>query len=589
MTKSKDDVLLGIPLEGRDAIKRVLRETMPQRWKLFGISVVCMLGVTASTAALAYSTKIIVNDVFVDGSASSAWLVALLVIFITTSKSLFGYYNTVLSLRFSQSISSEFKNRIFGKIIDSEARVISKGNSSKHMGQMRLFSSSASTVVVSLTNRLLTDVLTLIALVGVMVMQDPAMSIIGAILFPIIFVVVTRLTKQVRNLAGAESEIEGALFAVGGEAVEGIKTVKSYGLEAKSKAKFAIVVEKVETRILEIGKIAAISLPLMEVVGGVILASFIIYASWQTGLENKSPGSFTAFITAFFLAYQPAQRISKSWVAVQKNVLHLERMYRFLDKPSDHYSEDSNALQNVSSSLEFRDVVFKYDHRLPALDGVSFKIDPGERIAVVGRSGSGKTTMVDLILDFCSPKGGSILIGGVDIKDVANNEIRNNVALISQNVFLFDTSISQNIRDGKQSISDEEIVEIADKAAITDFPGSMDEILATNVGPNGNALSGGQRQRVAIARAYAKHAKIYIFDEATSALDGENERIIMNTAVNNYKESTMLFVTHRMSTLDWVDRVMFLEKGKLLAFDTHEVLLAENTKYQSLFNANNSI
>lgn len=583
MVKSSERTLFGLPYEGRVAIKRVLRETMPSRWKLFAKSVVTMVGVALFTSALAYSTKLIVNDVFVDGNTTQAWKVALLVVFVAAGKSLFGYYNSIFSLQFSRSISSEFKRRIFAKLIDGNVREVTTVNSAKQMGQLRLFSGSASTVVVSLTNKLATDVLTLLALVGVMVLQDPVMSLFAGILFPVIFYIVTKLTRKIRTLAGAEAEMEGALYAVGGEALDGIKTVKSYGLEAKSKTRFKDAVEKVEKRILKIGKIASITMPLMEAIGGLVIGMFVIYASWQTISNGKTPGEFAAFITAFLLAYQPAERISKTWVSIQKNVLHLERMYRIFDRPDDHYDEDSDRLVGVSSSLEFDNVVHTYGDKTTALNGVSFFIKPGERIAIVGRSGSGKTTLVDLVLDFCVPTSGSVKIGGVDTKDVANNEIRKNVALISQEVFLFDATIADNIRDGNPSMSDAEVFDVAQRAATGDFAGSLSDLQETNIGHAGVGLSGGQRQRIAIARAFAKHAKIYIFDEATSALDGENERAIMATAVGNYMESTMLFVSHRASTLDWVDRVIFLENGRIAGFDTHEKLRAKSENYRSLF------
>lgn len=583
MTTSNEKVIFGLPIEGRNAIKRIMKETMPSRWKLYALSLFCMVGVAAFTAALAYSTKLIVNDAFAGGETSEAWKVALLVVFVSVAKSLFAYFNSVISLQFSLSVATEYKRKIFSKLIQGNIRAVSGQVASRHMGQLRLLSTSASNVVVNLSNKFSTDLLTLVALIGVMVVQDPVMSIMAAILFPLIFLIVGRLTQTIRALANSDAELEGGLFSVGGEAVDGIKTVKSYGLEEKSKARFADAVKKVEDRRLEIGKIASLTMPLMESIGGLVLGSFIIYASWQTVSNGKTPGEFTAFITAFLLAYQPAERISKLWVSLQKNVIHLERMYKILDRPDDHYDEKSNKLDGVSSSLEFDHVVFKYDRNSAALDDVSFYINAGERIAIVGRSGSGKTTMVDLVLDFCIPTSGSVKIGGVDTRDVANNEIWKNVALISQDVFLFDASIAENIRDGNPDITQAELENVARRAALTDFTGTLDEVLESQIGPQGNTLSGGQKQRVAIARAFAKQAKIYIFDEATSALDGENERSIMHAAVNNDHDSTMLFVTHRASTLEWVDRVMFLQKGKVSALDTHSALLANNEAYRSLF------
>ncbi len=584
MTTKKQSTILGLPLEGRLAIRRILLETLPPRWRLVVFSFFCVVGVSGFTAALAYSTKLIVNDVFVDGQASGAWKVALLIVFVSTMRSIFQYLNSIAGLRFSRSISSEYKRKIFASLIDGDARALSDRSPAVHAARLKLLSGSASNVVVNLTNKFTTDALTLIALVGVMVFQDPLMSLMGVVLFPTIFLLVGRLTSAIRGLSQSDIELEGGIASIGAEAVEGIKTVKSYGLEEKVKARFLDAVENVEKRQLRIGKIASLTLPLMETIGGLVIASFVIYASWQTQTNDKTPGEFTAFITAFLLAYQPAERISKLWVSLQRNVIHVERMFKLLDQPVDHYDEDSDKLEGATSSLEFEHVTFGYDHRAPALDDVSFFIHPGERVAIVGPSGSGKTTLIDLVQDFCVPTSGVIRIGGVDLKGVAKNEIRKSVALISQDVFVFDASIAENIREGNPSMTNDELVDVAKRASISEFSGSLEETLMMNIGPQGASLSGGQKQRVAIARAFAKKAKIYIFDEATSALDGDNERAIMRTAVENYKDSTMLFVTHRASTLKWVDRVLLLDSGKIIAFDTHDSLLASSERYKSLFN-----
>jgi ABC-type multidrug transport system fused ATPase/permease subunit len=423
-----------------------------------------------------------------------------------------------------------------------------------------------------------------VALVTVMILQDPLMSLATAILFPLIFLLVGYLSRRIRAVASTETELTGLFFSIGSEAFQGIKTVKSYQLEEKSIGRFEDAVNRLQERLLGFAKITAATIPIMEAIGGVVIGLFVIYAAWQTITQGQTPGEFTAFITAFLMAYQPAERLSKTWVDLQKSLVHVGRMYTLLDAPLRQRDTGTRTLDAVSPTLDFANVVFEYTQDAAALGGVTFEIAAGERIAIVGRSGAGKSTLIDLILRFYDPTEGRVLIGGIDLREVTQKSLRQSIALISQDVFLFDGTIRDNIRDGNPDATDAEIEEAARRAQLESVLTALPAGLDSPVGPNGSNLSGGQKQRVGIARALAKNAKIYIFDEATSALDVENERLIMETVVRELQGATVLFVTHRPSTLNYVDRVLMLDAGQIVAFDSHEALERENERYQTLFN-----
>ncbi len=563
---------------------RLIREALPSRWKLYVLSLLCMISVAVFTALLAYSTKLIVNDVFSDGQTSMAYLVALLVVGVSIGKGVAGYANSIVAMMFSRSITTEYLGRVFAKYMQNEVPFFAGRHAAQHMAKVQIYGRAAGGVVTDITNRILTDALTLIALVAVMIFQDPFMSLIGAVLFPLVLLLVSKLTQRVRKIVAAEADIQGAMQGVGTEAIDGIKTVKSYGLEDKSVTKFAEAVKALEHRVLKITRTSSLMMPLMEIIGGFTIGLFVIYASWQTVEHGRSPGEFTAFITAFLLAYQPGERISKSIVSMQRQLFHVEAMYEVLDAPEPSHEGDLEVLDGASSELEFDNVSFKYKKSSPVLIDITFRTTPGERIAIVGPSGAGKTTLIDLVQGFYPPTSGRILIGGKGVSSIAKEQLRANIALISQDVFLFNGSIRENIADGNPLATPEQVEAAAARAAVTGFAAAMENGLDSSVGPNGAALSGGQKQRVGIARALVKDALIYIYDEATSALDGDNERKIMGSAIDYAKDSTVLFVTHRPSTLKWVDRVLYLDSGKLVAFDTHENLVETNEDYRSLFN-----
>ena len=571
---------------GDDALKtakRLIKETIPKRKKIITASIVCMVGVSVFTAALAYTTKLIVNDVFVAKDAGAAIEVAIIVIFVSFSKSLFHYGNAVLQMVLNRSISSFYQKEAFQKTLRREISFFNGKHASDHMAQIRLYGMAAGQAVTAICSRFLTEVLTLVALFVVMFLQDALMTLYSIVIIPIIFGLVSFLSRKIRKVAKEETDLSGHYFAAGSEALAGVRTVKSYNLERKSIEKFNSSVDALEDRIFGISKVTAATHPIMEFLGGLVLGVFVIYAAWQTITYGKTPGEFTAFITAFLLAYQPASKISKLWVELQKSLTQSFFMFRLIDTKPKSVSCGNKSLQSGNGSVNFSDVSFGYENDEVSIDKVSFNLEPGDKVAIVGKSGAGKSTLVDLILGFYSPTDGMIEIGSMDISSISPMNLKNHIAFISQDVFLFDDTIEENIKDGFASASHEEIIAAVKSAQVDGFAEDFPLGLQTRVGANGSNLSGGQKQRVAIARGLLKRASIYIFDEATSALDVENEREIMTALLETLKNETVIFVTHRPALFEYVDKVLMLENGRVVGFDEPSKIDKTSTEFRELF------
>ena len=563
--------------------RRLLNDMLARNWKLLACSILFLIGVSIFTAALAASTRLIVNDVFVAENADAAIRVAGIVVIVAFCKALFQYANTVSQIMLTRAVSVSIQKRLYSRVIHNDVADFIGMHANDLMAKIRLYGVSAGNAFVIITNRMLTEALTMVALFGVMFYQDVWMTLLCTLILPLIFGLVSYLSRKVRSISAEEATLSGRYFAIGSEALSGIKTVKSYSLEQKSIQRFNSAVDQLENRIFSIVRISSVTGPLMEFLGGLVIGAFVVYAAWQTITNGKTPGEFTAFITAFLMAYEPAKKISKYWVELQKSLVQTGNLYEILD--AENALNETGIIGNLdgSSVLRFSDVSYTHDGSTNVLQNISLSISPGEFVAVVGKSGSGKSTLIDLIMRFYDPASGIVSLGGHDLRDISRQSLKQFIALVSQDVFLFDGTIRENINDGNASASVEQIMKAIQFASLHDVILDLPNGIETHVGANGTNLSGGQKQRVGIARARVKNASLYIFDEATSALDAENERKILTNLSQLKGNATILFVTHRATALEFADRVLFLDSGEIAGFDTYRELINRNEKFRLLF------
>ncbi|ESW91256.1 ABC transporter ATP-binding protein [Mesorhizobium sp. LSJC280B00] len=565
-------------------IKRLIGENLPPHKMLYVTGLLCSIAAAAATGAAAWIMKVMINTIYVERDAAAVSGISAVIIGIFLVKGIAAYCQTITTGKIRRAIVSDLQNRQFSRMVYFDISRFANQHPAKFISKIMFNARAGATVILTLTSSAVSDLLTLIALASVMVKQDPVMSLISVAVLPMLFLSVGAITRKLKALARGETELAAQVQSIGTEAVEGIRTIKSFQLEDKAVASFAKAVRKMERRGIQINRTSALMSPLMETGGGVIIGLFVMYASWQTLGNGKTPGEFMAFITAFLLAYEPAKRLARVNVDIQKQMVAVEQMYDLIDTPEQRrLAIAGERLTDVDGGIRFEDVAFSYDGNSPALEGVSFDVRPREKLAIVGRSGAGKTTIVNLILRLMEPDKGRILIDGKDISKISLADVRDNIALVSQDVFLFEGSIRDNIRDGRPNATDQEIESAANLARVTSFASALENGLDTLVGPSGTNLSGGQKQRVAIARALLKNAAVIVYDEATSALDGENERAVMEAAFDNTFQRTVICIAHRLSTIKAADRILVFDAGQLVDAGTHDQLAKHSEIYRSIF------
>jgi ATP-binding cassette subfamily B protein len=428
------------------------------------------------------------------------------------------------------------------------------------------------------------DLVTLISLVGVMVIQQPKLFLICALGAPIGIFIQRGLVKRIGKIGRREVLSMSAIVNTMRETAQGIRVVKAFTLENSMKSRMSAAVSTVERLNNKIISINAGVNPMVDTLGGFAVAGVIFYAGWRSLTHNETPGEFFSFITALLMAYEPARRLARLQLGLNRALVGVRMMYELIDAPVA-ITERPNAPELAISKgeIQFENVNFNYKDDTPVLNDLTITAEAGKTTALVGLSGSGKSTIMNLILRFWDPSSGNVCIDEQDIKDVQLQSLRSQISLVSQDVFLFEGTVRENIASGMKDATEAEIIAASEAAYAHHFIMDLPQGYDTQVGELGGQLSGGQRQRISIARAFLKNSPIILLDEPTSALDSESEQAIQRALTQLTKRRTTLVIAHRLATVLNADRILVIENGKLAESGTHRELLAGNGLYARLY------
>lgn len=570
--------------DARTIIPRLLRTEGRRHAKGYALALFFMFLVASATALTAYMIKEIVNGIYVDQTYYLVWLLSAAIVVIYTVKGLATYGETVTMAYVGNRVVSDFRKRMYDSMLAQGVAYFAARHSTDFMNRLSFGASGARQVLELVITSLGRDVFTLIGLIIVMFSQDPIVTIIGLITLPIAVLFVRKMINRARSIVLREFGGIGEMLQTMQETAQGIRIVKSYGLEDRLRNRFQASVQSTELAANKMARVAARASPLMETLGGFAIASAVAYTGHNVLVSGKTPGEFAAVLTALILCYEPAKRLARLNVDLSNALVGVRFLYDILDSvPAEREEASLPNLAMTHGRIEFRDVVFAYRPAETVLQGVSFTAEPGQTTALVGPSGGGKTTIMNLIERFYEPQSGEILIGGQPIAGCTRRSLREAIAYVSQDVYLFSGTARDNIAFGRPGASEDEIVAAAKAAYAHDFILGFEHGYDSHVGEHGLQLSGGQRARIAIARAFLKNAPILLLDEPTAALDSEAEHEIQRALDKLRASRTTIVIAHRLQTVIAAERICVVERGRVVETGRHDELIARRGRYHKVY------
>lgn len=572
------------PAEDHMLIWRLVRESFRPHAAGYAVAIVSMLVVAAMTAASAWIMRDITDELLVDQNVDRIYLIAGGVAAIFIIKGFATFAQGITLSRVGNAIIAERQRIIFDRVLAQGISFYHRMPSSDLITRVTHNAQAARAVLDLIVTSFVRDLFTLIGLVVVMVVQQPILSLVAFVLGPVAIYGINQLLKRVRKIMEAEFLSLARIVQVMQETTIGVRIVKAFNLENLMRQRMHKAIADVTKRANSIAALEAATSPIMETLAGLAIAAVVLVSGLLLVGTGGTPGSVMAFITALLLAYEPAKRLARMRVSLQTGLVGVRMMFELADQPLTlKEADDAKPLGKGAGRLEFRDVHFSYNEGEPVLRGLDLTFHPGRMTALVGPSGSGKSTILNLIMRMYDPDAGAVVLDGQDISRATLHSLRERTAYVSQDTFLFDGTILDNIRLGRESASDDEVYEAAKAANAHGFITSLPGGYATQVGENGVFLSGGQKQRLSIARALLRDADILLLDEATSALDAESEALFRDALERLAKGRTTIAIAHRLSTVHKADQIVVMENGRIVETGVHGDLLETTGLYRKLY------
>ena len=570
--------------ENLHLIVRLLRESFRKHMFGYGVAILSMLVIAGMTAASAWIMRDITNEFMVSRDVNRIYLIAAAVAAIFITKGLATFVQAYFLSRVGNSIIAERQRKIYDRILAQGIEFYHSTSSSDLITRMTNNAQAARSVLDLIVTSFVRDLVSLIGLLLVMLIQQPLLSLVSFIVGPIAIYSVNRILKRIRAITEMEFRSIGQIVQVMQETTIGVRVVKSFNLEDSMRKRMYTAVSDVETRANSIATLEAGTSPIMETLAGLAIAGVILVSGVLVVQGGQTPGGIMSFITALLLAYEPAKRLARVRISLETGMVGVRMMFQLADRPLTLAEKpDATPLKAGPGEIRFDDVSFAYQDGQTVLDQFNLTFEPGKMTALVGPSGSGKSTMLNLIMRMYDPQGGKVLFDGQDIAHATLASLREKIAYVSQDTFLFAGTIMHNIRLGRQDATDEEVIAAARAANAHTFITAQAKGYDTEVGENGALLSGGQRQRISIARAMLRNAEILLLDEATSALDAESEALFRDALQQLTVGRTTIVIAHRLSTVHQADTIVVLEAGKVVESGPHKTLLNQGGLYQKLY------
>ena len=514
------------------------------------------------------------DDIFVQKDFFMLKVIPLVLVFLYSIKAVLSYAQNIIIFGISWNLVVQVREKLFSHMHKLPFSFFEDNETGKLMSRIMNDVSIMQSTVTRLLKELIQNSITLAALLGWIFYLKWDWALISIILFPIMILPVGNIARKLRKLSHKGQEILADLSSTILESFSGVKVVRAFGMESVEEKKFNDFSE-VFLRVMKKNvKYVEITSPFLELVGVISSSIILWYGGFQVLTDKVSQGTFIAFIVGLFMMYTPLRLLFKIYTNIQSSLAGAERVFSILDMEEENIKEGSQELSEFENFIEFKNVSFIYPSRsTKVLSQINLKVKKSKILAIVGMSGAGKTTLVDLLFRFHDPSSGKILIDGIGLEDYTLSSLRRNLSLVTQETFLFNDTIMQNIAYGKENASIEDIMQAARAANVDHFVNMLDDGYETIIGERGVKLSGGQRQRIAIARAILRNAPILILDEATSALDSESEKLVQDALYNLMKHRTTFVIAHRLSTIQNAHSIIVLDKGEIIESGTHEQLL----------------